>query len=369
VRIALLAHAHHPIAEPYRGGLEMHTALLADGLVARGHDVTLHAKAGSRTRARLRPLVGAGFVHGPAAPGRPRPDDVLDAAMWSAIADLGPVDVVLNNSLSPVPYVAMDQLPVFTVLHTPATLARVNAVLEAPGWRPGERHVWAAVSQVTTQDWRRLLPEVATVPNGIDLTHWAPRPGRGDHPVGRQARHAVWTGRITPEKGLPLAIDAVRRAGWQLSIAGPVSDPEHFARDVVPRLGEDVRYRGHLGHDDLPAFLRSGTVYLFSPLWPEPFGLALLEALACGTPAAALPTGAVREIVGPQGGVVAADCTAEALAAALVEAARLDRAEVAASVAHLDRAVMLDSYEAVLHRLVGAEPARALDGLAELDYA
>lgn len=367
MRIAVLAHAHHPIAQPYRGGLEMHTALLTDALVDRGHDVTLHAKAGSRTRARLRPLVGSDFVHGPAVAGRTSPDEVLDTAMRAAVASLGTdVDVVLNNSLSPVPYVALHHLPVFTVLHTPATLVRVNAVLEADGWRPGERHVWAGVSEVTTQDWRRLLPEVAVVPNGIDLTHWRPRPGRGDR---RQARHAVWTGRITPEKGLPLAIDAVRRAGWHLSIAGPVSDPEHFARDIAPRLGDDVRYRGHLGHDALPAFLRSGSVYLFSPLWPEPFGLALLEALACGTPAAALPTGAVREILGPRGGVVAVDSSVDALATALVQAARLDRAAVAASVAHLDRQVMLDAYEQVLHRLVAGEPSLALDGLGELDYA
>lgn len=357
MRIALLAHCHHPIAEPFRGGLEMHTALLADELVGRGHEVTLFAKGGSRTRARLHAVLPVEHVHGPAVPGRPDPDTVLETAMRTAVAGIGTeVDVVLNNSLGPVPYTDLDHRPVFTVLHTPATLARVNAVVRRPGWRASPRHAWAGVSELTSRDWRRLLPRVTVIPNGIDLAHWRPRPG-----TVRQPRRAVWSGRITPEKGLVLAIEAARLAGWRLDIAGPVSDQRYFDAEVAPRLDDRIRYRGHLTHDELPAFLQAGTVYLFTPRWEEPFGLALVEALAGGTPAAALPVGAVPEIIRTAGGVLAATSTPEALARALDEAARLDRGPVAGTVARFDKRVMVDAYEAVLARLVAAVPRPRLD--------
>jgi len=98
---------------------------------------------------------------------------------------------------------------------------------------------------------------------------------------------------------------------------------------------------------------------------PETFGLVLVEALAGGTPAAALPTGAVREIVGARAGVVARDQSAEALAAAIIEAAQLPRPGVQASVRHLDKAAMVGAYERVLEGLVDrpgpAHPAADLD--------
>lgn len=357
MRIALLAHCHHPIAEPFRGGLEMHTALLADELVGRGHDVTLYAKGGSRTRARLHAVLPAEHVPGPVVPGRPHPDTAYESAMRTAVAGIGAsTDVVLNNSLGPVPYTDLDHQAMFTVLHTPATLERINAVVQRPGWRPSARHAWAGVSELTSRDWRRLLPLVEVIPNGIDLSHWRPRPD-----VEPRPRLAVWSGRITPEKGLVLAIDAARLAGWRLEIAGPVSDQRYFDAEVAPRLGDTISYRGHLGHDELPAFLQAGTVYLFTPLWQEPFGLALVEALAGGTPAAALPVGAVPDIVRPAGGVLAAAPTAEALARALEDAARLDRALVSDTVARFDKSAMIDAYEAVLDRLVRIRPSHRLD--------
>lgn len=359
LRIAVLGHFRHAIAEPFQGGLEAHTALLADELTRRGHRVTLLAKEGSVTAARLLPILPAGFHYG-LRPGETvdRTEIEADAALLAAIREVeDDVDVVLNNSLSTVPYLHLADRPMLTVLHTPATLERVVEVIAATDWRPGRRHVWAGVSRTTSRDWARWLPDVRCITNGVDLARWARRPD-----VHPRPRHAVWSGRITPEKGLVLAIEAARLAGFTLSISGPVADPVYFAEQIAPHLDDDIRYVGHLRHTELPAFLQSGAVFLFTPMWPEPFGLALVEALAGGTPAAVLPQGAVAEIVGPRGGVIAAGTTAGDLAAVIPAAAALDRTAVTGSVAGFSKTAMISAYEQVLYEIaserVDLEPAK-----------
>ena len=358
MRVALLAHCHHPIAEPFAGGLEAHTSLLADELVRRGHQVTLFAKAGSRSRARVQPVIDRSFVAGdaPDATGVDQSDHIVDRGMTRAAAAVhaGRFDVVLNNSLNPVPYAAYPRLPMLTILHTPATLVRVNAVIEDPSWRPADQHAFVAVSAVTAADWQRRLTAatVGCIPNGIDLNHWAPRAARRTMTAGARPPHAVWAARITPEKGLPIAIAAARAAGFQLEFCGPVADRDHFRDDIEPLLGDDVRYVGHLDHRRLPRFLRRGDVFVASPQWDEPFGLSLVEAMACGTPVAALPRGAAAEVVGRDGGVLAADLTVGALAQAMVEAARLERLRVRHSVGRFAMDAMVDAYETLMLDLV-----------------
>ena len=141
VRIALLAHCHHPIAEPFCGGLEMHTAAVADELVRRGHQVVLFAKEGSRSRALVRPILERTFRYGlmPDATGRDQSERLCVRANLAAVEMInrGRFDVVLNNTLSPVPFQALSEAAMLTLLHTPADLPRINAVLDAVDWRPG----------------------------------------------------------------------------------------------------------------------------------------------------------------------------------------------------------------------------------------
>lgn len=355
MRIAVLAHSRHPVAQPFCGGLEAHTALTADALVDRGHQVTLFAKAGSVSRADVVEIVEADLTFGRAfVDGVDAADLRLDDAYAAAldVVALGGFDAVLDNTLSPVTYRRPPDVPTLTVLHTPATLERTNAVLDAPGWAPGARHRFVAVSAHTQRDWRSRLPEVGRVLNGIDLTRWHP----GDRQV--DAPHAVWSGRITPEKGLDLAIDAARLAGWPLRISGPVSDATYFAAEIEPRLGEDATYVGHLRQSELRAFLAAGSVLLFSPRWDEPFGLAAVEAMACGTPVAALPAGAAAEVVDRRGGVLARRSDAESLAAALLGAVRLDRGRVRTSALRFGAERMVTAYERVLAGLLQGPGAR-----------
>lgn len=348
MKIAIIAHLHFPIAEPYLGGTEMHTAIVADELVRRGHDVTLFAKAGSQTRARLVPILQQDWVFGARrdASGVDRTQDELLAAVSGAIASIRSdgFDVVLNNSFGPLPYTELSDWPMLTVLHTPPTLKRINEIITRPGWRPGERHAFVAVSEFNARAWRGMMPAVEAIPNGILLDQWS-----GSGPV--EQRLAVWAGRVTPEKGLHHAIAAVRRVGMRLEFSGPISDPDYFATQIEPELDNDIVYIGHTPHDQLADLLARGSVFVSSPLWPEPFGLVMVEAMASGTPVAALPFGAAPEVVGELGGWVARDGSIDALADAIKLARDLDRSVVKSYAQRYDAQVMIDRYEQVLTRL------------------
>jgi len=359
VRIAILCHMHHPIAEPFQGGTEAHTAILANELVARGHEVTLFAKEGSETAATLYPLVPREFEFTRVASALVREQQhgfLAEAGMHSieVIAASG-FDVVINNSLSSLPYRFMRHVPMLTILHTPPTLADVTSIVTSAGWTPSPLHRYVTVSETNARDWQRLLPSVHTVYNGIHLDRWSSdavaRPGV-----------AVWAARITPEKGLDLAIDAARLAGMELEIAGPISHSDYFDTEVVPRLGSDVRYRGHLAHHELADFYASGSVFVASPRWSEPFGLSVVEALATGTPVAALPNGASSEIVTHDAGSVAHAISSSALARAITRASAVDRDDARFSATRFSVSTMVDRYEEYLVELapVGARPEQEL---------
>lgn len=99
-----------------------------------------------------------------------------------------------------------------------------------------------SVSEHNTAAWRSVLPVVECVPNGVQLDHWR---DRGIAEPGL----AVWAGRITPEKGPHVAIDAVRAAGLRLELSGPVAHRSYFETEIAPRLGDDVSWVGHLEHE------------------------------------------------------------------------------------------------------------------------
>jgi len=149
------------------------------------------------------------------------------------------------------------------------------------------------------------------VPNGIDLADWPFRP-EGDGT-------AVWMGRITPTKGTHLAAQAAKIAGIPLRIYGTIEDQGYFDTEIAPLLGEGVQYGGHLQGADLTEAIARASVLLFTPLWDEPFGLAAIEAMACGLPIAAVENGAIREVAGDVARYAGADAgaLAEALRAAI----------------------------------------------------
>lgn len=355
LRIAVLAHLHHPIKQPFAGGMESHTSHLVAGLTTRGHRVTLFAKEGSEAPCQVEPVLAHQYnVDGyPDSDGKHQQHLRLDGAMAQAIKLIrgGDFDVVLNNSLSPVPQYELAGVPTLHVLHTPV-LPRLAEVFGTPGWEPDSIHRFVTVSHANAAQWRQWLPTIEVVHNGIALNNW-------DANHGVEHGTAAWTGRITPEKGTHLAIAATRATNMKLRIAGPIQNPDYFTTLIKPELDEDITYLGHLGQPDLAAMIASAQVFISSPLWEEPFGLTTLEAIACGTPVAALPAGAMGEIISAKAGVVATATDVAALSQAILAARDLDRAEVHRSAQSFSLDSMLNAYEDRLRSVLALRPIAA----------
>lgn len=345
MKIAVLSHLHFPITEPYAGGLEMHTHMLVNELVARGHDVTIYAKAGTKTDAKLFVVVGKHFtfkqykskIMTELQEGR------MHLAEYASILHMRSqnYDVVINNSLSPLPYTRLQRTPMITILHTPATLERVNKIIEKHSWSPSPLHRYVSVSKSNSIGWKQLLPEVAIVPNGIRMEDWNAK-------TKVVPNLAVWSGRITKEKGLHIAVKAAKLAGMKLKIAGPIYDQNYYDTQIQPEVDDSIEYVGHLDHADLASFYASAEVALSSPIWDEPFGLSTIEAIASGTPVAVLPHGAMSEIVSKDVGTISKDDSPEAFAKAIEKAQKINRSACKTYAKNFTIKVMVDRYETII---------------------
>ena len=227
-----------------------------------------------------------------------------------------------------------------TTLHTPPT-PWLESALDVTGSR-GTR--FAAVSQHTANAWRHLAPDVTVVPNGVDFQQW---------PLGPGGDNLVWFGRITAEKAPHMAIAAARRTGLPLVLAGPVSDAAYFEGTIAPSLGEHVRYAGHLNQDELARLVGRSAAALVTPMWDEPYGLVVAEAMSCGTPVVAFARGGIPEIVSPLSGRLVPPNDVEAMADEIPGALSLDRIHVhrhavASCSAEAMVAAYLDLYRATI---------------------
>ncbi|UWR21197.1 glycosyltransferase [Sulfitobacter sp. S190] len=324
MRVAILAHTRHPIAPPFKGGMEAHSWHLAKGLADRGHEVTLFASADSTSGltpdVTLRPVVSRHVeaTH-PFAQfhGTEQLNSFQDAifAGTCATLDAGAFDVIHNNSLHRFPLQRAQAIgiPMVTSLHVPPFGALQRAVQTYGS--PSNRITVTSAKQMSTW-WPAQAPDWATVAyNGIDPTLWPYVPG-GD-------ATAVWAGRITPNKGTDLAVRAARRAGMRLRVFGPIEDETYFDTAVRPVLSDQITYEGHVTGPALRDAFAQASLLVFTPMWDEPFGLIAAEAMATGLPVAATDMGAVREIVGPAG-VIAEDLSDDALARAMTRAVQID---------------------------------------------
>jgi glycosyltransferase involved in cell wall biosynthesis len=355
LRICLIASSRFPIREPFAGGLEAHTHALAGELIRRGHQVSLFAAPGSDPGLGAEELDVATFVTSPEA----RADVASPPEGWmqdhhaylrlmlDLMRDGGrSFDVVHNNSFHHLPVAMAEalQVPVVTTLHTPPVAWLESAARFAP---PASRFV--AVSDTMRRSWRHVVPAV-TVHNGVDTDRWRLGAGGGG---------AIWSGRIVPEKAPHAAIDAARRAGIPLQLAGPVYDEEYFTREIRPRLGGDVELLGHLTQAELCEAVGRAKVALVTPDWEEPYGLVAAEAMSCGTPVAGFSRGAMAELVDEACGRLVTPGDPLALAAAMQEASDLPRADVrAVAVGRWGLARMVDQYEC-LYRSMSVRGAAA----------
>ena len=347
LKVAIIASARFPIREPFAGGLESHTWSLSRALTARGHQVTVFAAPGSDPTLGVDYLPVATMALSPAA----RDDVSMCADRWLAehhaylqlMLDLADeprrFDVVHNNSLHylPIAMAPVVRPPMVTTLHTPPT-PWLESALQTRTRCP---ITFVSVSIHTAHAWRHLIPDPHVIYNGVDLDRWVPGPGGGP---------LMWSGRIVPEKGTHLAIEAARLAGQPLDLVGPILDRTYFDRRVRPLLGRQVRYLGHLPQVQLAARVAAASAVLVTPCWDEPYGLVVAEALASGTPVAGFATGAIPELIDSRCGRVVAPGNVGALAEVIPSVMRLDRLEVRrGAVRDWSHARMVEQYVRLYH--------------------
>jgi len=322
LRILVVAPSRYPLRQPHAGGLEACVWDRVRWLRSRGHDVTLCAAEGSDflgevpefhlpTPAWTRPEESSDtdYPLGYAA----AVDAAFDAARDRLIADRHLYDVVDNHSLHPAPISWSREIgiPVVTTLHTPP----LEPLLQAAAEVHDSPHRFVAVSQTTARAWSVEGVDAFVFPNGVDTEQWT---------RGAGGPSWVWSGRIVPEKAPHLAIEAARAVDAHIVLAGRIGDVDYFEQEVVPRLGPHARYVGPLHQPDLCRLVGSSAVALVTPMWEEPFGLVIAEALATGTPVAAFDIGGVSEVLAGMPGaatVMPGDVVALGKAAAELAAA------------------------------------------------
>jgi glycosyltransferase involved in cell wall biosynthesis len=357
MRIAQVAPPWIPVPPHRYGGIERVVAELTEHLVARGHDVTLFAAAGSRTSATLRvPL--------PATPDPATLGNSADDAAHALAAHLArdAFDVVHDHTgLVGAALAAMrrDGTPVVQTLHGAWTpTARL-------GYRVAARAVSLVAISSAQRRANREVPYAGTIHNGIDPAHF---------PLGRTPREdrLAFVGRASPEKSPADAIRIARCAGLPITLLvkrGEPAERTYWERVVAPLLGDDVTVVFDADDATKVAVLGRARALVFPIQWDEPFGMVMIEAMACGTPVVASRLGAAPEVVadGETGFLVD---PADPVRSAVRALGRIDRLDPAACrarvVTHFSAARMAARYEALFRQVATRHRYRGVGELGSL---
>lgn len=338
LRIGLVGPVATSIPPPRSSSVELLTSLLCEGLVARGHQVTLFATGTSRTSATLHATFERGYADDPSL----WPWEVCELFNLAAAVERGGAFDIIH-------YQAM-YAPISLAFSRLARTCVVQTIHHSP--TPSEVAIWATYPDapfVTISAWQASglegLNVVGTVHNGIDTAAFAFRERPDDY--------LVFLGRFIEGKGVLQAIEIARRADMRLILAAAEND--YYRSVIAPHVdGRRIVYAGEVDHAGKVSLLGGARALLFPVQRGEPFPLSIVEAMACGTPVAALDLGAIREAIddGVTGEVFP---SIDALVEGLPRVTGLDRARVRERARErFDIERMVDGYVEVYRRLAGA---------------
>ena len=266
------------------GGIEWVVSLLSDGLVDKGHDVTLFASGDSTTKARLESVY-------PVAP-----SEWIGHTFWelrhavSCLVQADRFEVISDHTgLLGLALGSLGETPFTHTVHGPVSGEAGDLYEQLVAMAPH-----AALVSVSDAQRRPKphLPWVATCANALDLSQYPFQPEQGEY--------LLFLGRMTHDKGAHRAVAAATETGLPLKLAGKCQEPlehEYFDEFVRPHLSDRIEYLGEVSHDEKVELIQNARATLFPIQWDEPFGLVMIESMACGTPVIATRFGAVPEVI------------------------------------------------------------------------
>jgi glycosyltransferase involved in cell wall biosynthesis len=344
MRIAILSPVWFAVPPSGYGGIEWVVSLLADGLADAGHDVTLFASGDSHTKAKL----AAVFEEAPSSQiGRSLPE--LRHAL-SCFERAGDFDVI-NDHAGPasIPLGGLVETPLVHTVHGPLDGEPGDVYEQLGALAPQVGLISISLNQ------RRPKPDLnwaGNCPNALDLQLYPCKPHRGDY--------LLFLGRMSADKGAHRAIAVAIETGLPLKLAGKKQDRKeelYFQELVEPHLVGGIEYLGEVSHGQKVELLQNARATLFPIEWEEPFGLVMIEAMACGTPVIATRHGAVPEVIEDgRSGIIVDDY--RGMADALERADQLDPLECRRYVEERyapER--MVEDYLAVYQRALAGETA------------
>jgi glycosyltransferase involved in cell wall biosynthesis len=340
LRIAQLAPLYERIPPKLYGGTERVVSYITEELVRRGHQVTLFASGDSETGALLVP----GCPQSLRLAGKAELGGFLQLPMISDVFDgaANRFDVIHSHiDYWSFPFARLTNVPTVATMHGRLDVEELHPVYQR----------YRSMPLISISDAQRaplpLMNWVDTIYHGLprDLLRFSPGPGK----------YLAFLGRISPEKRPDLAIEVARRVGIPFKIAAKVDavDRDYYQTVIKPLLSPpDVEYIGEIGESEKSEFLGNALAFMFTIDWPEPFGLAMIEALACGTPVIARPCGSIPEVIrdGATGFVVK---SVEEMVAAVSNIGKLAREECRREFENrFTVEIMVDRYEQVYRQLI-----------------